>query len=65
MNKEWSELNKSFQELIIKKETFNEGKKKLLELRKKLFETNYFYDFKNMCFNYICDCWFNIWLYIL
>lgn len=39
MNKEWSELNKSFQELIIKKETFDEGKQKLLELRKKLFET--------------------------
>ena len=29
MNAEWNELNKSFQSLIIKKETFQEGKNKL------------------------------------
>ena len=38
MNAEWNELNKSFQSLIIKKETFQEGKNKLLQLRKSLYD---------------------------
>lgn len=38
MNKEWNELNKEFQLLISKEETFEEGKIKLLELRKNLFD---------------------------
>lgn len=39
MNKEWSELNKSIQKNICKKETFNCGIAGLLDLRQKLMDT--------------------------
>lgn len=38
MNEEWRKLNKEFQTLISKRATFEEGKSKLLELRKSLYD---------------------------
>ena len=38
MNKEWSDLNKKFQNEISKKATFNDGINTLLELRSLLFK---------------------------
>ena len=38
MNKEWSELNKTMQLQLRKKDTFNDGIKTLYELRKKIME---------------------------
>ena len=38
MNKEWSELHKSMQQHIKKKDTFTQGMETLLELRQKLME---------------------------
>lgn len=38
MGKEWNDMNKKFQLLISKKETFNEGKETLLELRKSMYD---------------------------
>ena len=39
MNKEWSELNKTMQAQLKKKDTFDEGIATLFELRKKLWNT--------------------------
>lgn len=39
MNKEWSELNKTMQAQLKKKETFDDGIATLLELRKQLWNT--------------------------
>ena len=39
MNKEWSELNKTMQAQLKKKDTFDEGISTLLELRKQLWNT--------------------------
>ena len=39
MNKEWSELNKTMQAQLRKKETYAEGISTLLELRKRLMDT--------------------------
>lgn len=39
MNKEWSELNKTMQAQLKKKDTFNDGIATLLELRKQLWNT--------------------------
>lgn len=39
MNKEWSDLNKSMQALIKKRDTFNQGIHTLLELRSALWDT--------------------------
>jgi len=36
MNKEWAELNKQFQDLIRKKDTFEQGKIALLKLREEM-----------------------------
>ena len=38
MDKHWSDMNKEMQALIAKKATFKDGIRKLLELRKSLFE---------------------------
>ena len=38
MNKEWSELHKSMQQHIKKKDTFTQGMETLLQLRQKLME---------------------------
>jgi len=37
MNKDWSEKNKTMQELLKKEDTFKDGIKLLLELRAELF----------------------------
>ena len=39
MNKEWSELNKTMQLQLKKKDTFDEGIASLFELRKQLWNT--------------------------
>lgn len=39
MNKEWSELNKTMQLKLKKKDTYNEGIADLIELRKQLWDT--------------------------
>lgn len=39
MNKEWSELNKTMQTQIAKKDTYEEGISTLLDLRNRLMET--------------------------
>ena len=39
MNKDWSELNKTMQTQIKKKDTFDEGITTLFELRDKLWDT--------------------------
>ena len=39
MNKEWSELNKTMQAQLKKRDTFDEGIATLLELRKQLWNT--------------------------
>ena len=39
MNKEWSDLNKAMQQLLKKRDTFNEGIAALFRLRDELYNT--------------------------